>query len=243
MIITSGDWHGEFNTVIREIKRLDLQDCTIFQVGDFGMGFAKLKKDLRQLDRFNLTLRVRNIYLYAIRGNHDNPKYFDGSISTSNIKLLPDYSVVQVDDQNILCIGGAISIDRKPNAKQVGFDGKPWKGRKEGVNYWADEALVFKPELVKDLNNIDIVITHSAPDFCQPRIKNGLSTWATEDLGLIEECAVERNNLSKIYDILKANNCPLKSWFYGHFHFHETERFENTDFTVLDINEFWEVRI
>ena len=242
MIIFSGDWHKDFKKIIKEIKRFDLRDCTIFQVGDFGMGFETMKKDLRTLAYLNRELKTRSIQLYAIRGNHDDPKYFDGSISTSNVKLLPDYSTLKVDGQNILCIGGAISIDRKPNTQQVDKYGKPWKGRKEGINYWTDEGLVYKPELLKDLNDIDIVITHSAPDFCEPRSKGGLSIWAMEDPGLIEECAVERNNLSKIYDYLKANKCPLKHWLYGHFHSSVREQFENTNFILLDINEFYEIR-
>lgn len=244
MLIVSGDWHGDWKSVIQEIKRLDLRDCTIIQVGDFGVGFCSMKKDLRSLDYLNTTLKSRNIKLYAIRGNHDNPIYFDGSISSiGNISLLPDYSVITIDGAKILCVGGAISIDRKPNSSLVGFDGKPWKGRKEGVNYWSDEVFVLKPELLKDLKDIDIVITHSAPDFCEPRIKTGLGKWLETDPSLLEECAKERNDLSKMYDILKANNCPLKEWFYGHFHSYKREQHFDTHFTLLDIEQFYEVRI
>lgn len=244
MIVVSGDWHGDWKAVIKEIKRLDLRDCTIIQVGDFGVGFCSMKKDLRALDYLNATLKPRNIKLYAIRGNHDNPIYFDGSMPfVGNISLLPDYSVITIDGQNILCVGGAISIDRKPNSKIVGFDGKPWKGRKEGVNYWSNEAFVLKPEWYLHLKNIDIVITHSAPDFCEPRIKSGLSKWAVSDPGLIEECAKERNDLSKMFDALKSQGCPMKHWFYGHFHYYKKEEHFDTEFVLLDINQFYEVRI
>jgi DNA repair exonuclease SbcCD nuclease subunit len=211
------------------------------------MGFDTKKKDLRNLDYLNKTLKTRNIKLNVIRGNHDNPDYFDGSINTSNISLLADYSFISVDGQGVLCIGGAISIDRKPNSKKTDEYGNPWKGRKEGVNYWSNEGFDYRPELIEDLKkfgfNIDIVITHSAPDFCEPRTKSELSNWALEDPGLIEECAIERNNLSKLYDQLKEGEHPPKFWCYGHFHFHMKERFEDTDFILLDVNEFHEVRI
>jgi DNA repair exonuclease SbcCD nuclease subunit len=243
MLVVSGDWHGDWKAVIGEIKRLDLRDCTLIQVGDFGMGFDPIKKDLATLKYLNTTLKPRNIQLYAIRGNHDNPTYFDGSIKTSNIKLLPDYSVLTIDGLNVLCVGGAISIDRKPNPAEFDYRGRPWKGRKEGVNYWPNETFVLKPELLKDLKNIDIVVTHSAPDFCEPRTKHGLSTWIKADPGLADECMKERNDHSKMYDILKANDCPLKYWFYGHFHYYKREEFENTECVLIDINQFYEVRI
>jgi DNA repair exonuclease SbcCD nuclease subunit len=243
MLIFSGDWHGDWKNVIREIKRLDLRDCTVFQVGDFGMGFTTMKKDLRALQFLNITLKARNIMLYAIRGNHDNPIYFDGSISKSNIKLLSDYTVIRVDEKNILCVGGAISIDRKANPEQTDLYGKQWPGRKEGTNYWPNEEFVFIPDKIKELNNIDIVITHSSPDFCEPRIKTGLSGWAKYDLGLIEACAKERNDHSKMFDMLKANGCPLEYWLYGHFHYSKREYFDNVQFVLLDIIQFYELRV
>lgn len=243
MIVVSGDWHGDWKNVIKEIKRLDLRNCTLFQVGDFGMGFTTKKKDLKALDYLNTTLKVRSIQLYAIRGNHDNPAYFDGSISTSNIKLLPDYSTIDVNGIKVLLVGGAISVDRKPNPGHTDFRGKPWKGRKEGVNYWSNENFVLKPEILNEIKGIDIVITHSAPDFCEPRTKHGLSGWAKHDPGLIEECAKERNDLSKMYDILKANGCSLKYWLYGHFHYYHKEQFDDTNFILIDINHFYDVRI
>lgn len=243
MLVVSGDWHGDWKTVIAEIKRLDLRDCTIIQAGDFGIGFETKKKDLAALKYLNVTLKSRNIQLYAIRGNHDNPAWFDGSVATSNIKLLADYSVVEVDGAKVLCVGGAISIDRKPNPEQLDYRGKEWKGRKENVNYWTNEPFVFDLEKAKSISDIDIVVTHSAPDFCEPRGKSGLATWIKYDRGLIEECAKERNDHSKLYDILVANGCPLKYWFYGHFHYYHREEFQNTDFILLDINLFYDVRI
>lgn len=243
MLVVSGDWHGDWRSVIKEIKRLDIRNCTLIQAGDFGMGFEPKKKDLAALAYLNKVLKPRNIQLYAIRGNHDNPSFYDGSVSTSNIKLIPDYTILNVDGLNILCVGGAISVDRKPNPNKPDFRGHPWPGRTDGKNYWSDEVFVLKPELCKDLNNIDVVVTHSAPDFAEPRTKSGLSDWAVSDKSLIEDCAKERNDHSKLYDLLIANKCPLKYWFYGHFHWYKREEFENTTFVLLDVNMFYDVRI
>lgn len=241
MLIFSGDWHGDFQKVTKEIKKLDLRDCTIFQVGDFGIGFNRKEKEIRVLEAFNQTLRARNIKIYAIRGNHDDPSYFNNDVY-GNITLLKDYSVITEDSINILCVGGAISCDRKPNPDIRDINGKPHKGRKEGSNYWKDEVFVLDTSKLKDLKNIDIVVTHSAPHFCQPITKGGIEKWIKHDPELDEECTKERNDHTQMYDILKENN-NIKSWFYGHMHFSNTEYFDNTKFVLLDINEFYELRV
>jgi len=132
MIVTTADWHGEWNKVIREIKRLELSDCTIIQVGDFGIGFEKPEKELRTMQYLNATLESNNIKLYAIRGNHDDPAYFDGTYKVGNIELLADYTILNIEGKSILCVGGAISVDRSPNPEVPNMYGKPWKGRKLG---------------------------------------------------------------------------------------------------------------
>lgn len=244
MLVFSGDWHGNFEKVIKKIKRLDLRDCIIIQVGDFGVGFTTLIKESKTLNYFNITLKTRNIMLYVIRGNHDNPIYFNGgiNINKSNITLLPDYSVLNIDGLNILCVGGAISVDRKPNPEVFNEYGKPHKGRKENVNYWIDEKFVLKPELLKDLNNIDVVVTHSCPHFCKPIFKDNIEKWVKYDNELTEDCDKERNDHSKLYNILKENSNPISHWFHGHFHFSNTEYFNDTKFVLLNINEFYELR-
>lgn len=242
MLIFSGDWHRDFKSVVKEIKRLDLRDCTIIQVGDFGIGFELRKKDLALLRNLNQTLKARNIKVYAIRGNHDDKSYFNNDVY-GNITLVKDYTVLELEGLNILCVGGALSLDRKPNPDIIDFNGKPWKGRKEGINYWSDEEFVLDIDKLKDLRNIDIVVTHSCPDFCEPRSKHGMAKWVKYDSSLIEGCAKERNDHSKLYDILKENNNPLFNWFYGHMHYHHMEIIDDVKFVLLDINEFYELRV
>jgi len=238
MILFTGDWHGLYDNAYRKIKALDIRDCTIIQVGDFGIGFERRKKDMRKLDVLNEQLKGRNIFLYAIRGNHDNPIYFDGSVSLSNIKLLPDYTVIEVDDIKILCTGGAISIDRKPNPDVSDYSGRRYKGRNVGVNYWEDEAFVLQDV---DLSGIDIVVTHSAPDFCPPFTKYGMAKWIKHDPSLVEECDKERSEHTQLYEQLKIKN-NISHWFYGHFHNSTTEYLDDTKFILLNELEFYELK-
>lgn len=241
MLIFSGDWHGEYDKAYRKMKELDLRDCTIVQVGDFGVGFERPKKDLRLLQRLNDMLAHRNVLLYAIRGNHDDPKYFDGSINMSNLKLLPDYSVIEAYSKKILCIGGAASVDRKPNPEEKNAYGKPWKGRRVGYNYWENETFVLDQTKL-DVLDIDIVATHSAPNFCFPLLKGNVEKWFRYDVGLKELCQEERDNHTRVYEILKGKGNNLTHWFYGHFHMEKSEMIDDTKFVLLDINQFYEVR-
>ena len=55
----------------------------------------------------------RNVECYMIRGNHDNPAYFEGTtFSYKRFIAVPDYTILQACNHSILCVGGAISIDR-----------------------------------------------------------------------------------------------------------------------------------
>lgn len=61
----------------------------------------------------NKTLKKNNVYYYWIAGNHDDREIFDNQlIDTKYIVAVPDYSIIQFKDKNILCISGGISVDR-----------------------------------------------------------------------------------------------------------------------------------
>ena len=85
-----GDIHGEFDMLRNKIKYYDLDNVILFQVGDFGVGFnynnpVNILKENRQLLNINKFLKKRNIFLYVVRGNHDNPLFFDGMHNYTNI--------------------------------------------------------------------------------------------------------------------------------------------------------------
>ena len=65
------------------------------------------------LDEMPSRMNQANNWIVFVRGNHDNPAYFDGA--TFNYKrfiAVPDYTILQACSHTILCVGGAISIDR-----------------------------------------------------------------------------------------------------------------------------------
>jgi DNA repair exonuclease SbcCD nuclease subunit len=223
----SGDWHGKWSDVARKIKKLDLRDCLIVQVGDFGVGFQNEKKFDGAMRMFNQTLSPRNISVAAIRGNHDDPSYFDGR-SYGMVHLIGDYSVLDSNGTRILCVGGAISTDRMPNPDVRDYRGVHYKGRKLGLNYWEDESFVLLPEKIP--GPVDVVVTHSAPDFCWPLSKSGIESWYKHDPDLESDVGKERSGLASLSKIATG----YKRWYYGHFHKSNIEVIDDVLYRCLD---------
>lgn len=239
MIFFLGDIHGNFNYIAGEIERKKITDCTIIQVGDFGIGFTTPENDRRILEAFNNFLDQKNIVMYAIRGNHDNPKLFNGDHQFDNLKLIPDYTVLELEYHKILCIGGAVSVDRVPRLNEMQKAAR-YGSKKE--QYWFDEGFVFEEDKIKDLTGIDILVTHTAPEWCVPDNRNGFGPFvegfAYYDNKLLEDLKIERDEVTKMFKLLAQNN-NIKHHFYGHFHRHDVTINGYTTHMLLDINEFW----
>jgi UDP-2,3-diacylglucosamine pyrophosphatase LpxH len=222
-ILVVGDIHGEWIALFKKIESLDLRDCTLICVGDLGVGFkVSHAKEIRALQFANDFFVARDIQFLSIRGNHDNPAYFNGEIQTfSNLRLVPDYHVETINDKKFLFVGGAISIDRKL--------------RKLWFSYWSDEA--FKLDHSK-IQRCDVLITHSAPTWSGPIEKNGmLATFCQKDSTLWDECMEER----KQHDIL-VKLTGAKRHYCGHFHQHSVIDFDDCVSTILDILQIAEIR-
>lgn len=144
-----GDVHGEWENLADRLRQRDIRSTTILQVGDFGVGFLKKNDERRRLERLDRALDVRDLTLYAIRGNHHDPAYFapDREHGWERIHLVPDYTLLTIGHQRILCVGGAISVDRRQ--------------RHVGVSYWQDEGFVFDPTALHamDLSAVSAVVT------------------------------------------------------------------------------------
>lgn len=234
MTILLGDLHGNFELINYFIKKVHLSDCNIIQVGDLGV----LNDDFySRLGVLNIVLSENKINFYAIRGNHDNPKYFDGKHGYSNIFLLKDYTVLDIDNKKILFIGGAISVDRVISISQM----KEYEsyGIKKEL-YWKDEGVV--DNYTDDIKDIDIVITHTSPDWCYPDNSNGFGefvlNYAKNDPNLLKDLLEERQKMSLIFNkILKSSS--VKKHFYGHFHKSAKMVRNNIEHILLSVGEFY----
>lgn len=228
-----GDIHGNWRVILSWVEKFDIRDSYLIQVGDFGIGFGGGHEN-GKVEYMNTLLKDHNINLFVVRGNHDNPEYFDGDHDKSNIKFVPDYTVLDLkyaDTGKVLCVGGAISIDRSSRK----LDDPP--------TWFPREIFVFDGKKLSEFRDIKVVITHTAPPFAWPVEWNGLVyDWADRDPGLYHELPAERLEIEKMHDTLKVNNQPVK-WYYGHFHNSQKAKHFNTEFILLAIDEFQEIRI
>ena len=262
-----GDMHNVWQDFRDEVVRLDLRDTAIFHVGDGGFGFHPRGHTIAQLTKQNKFLNERNCIMYNIRGNHDNPvwfttkakmieffraedrkilpgmmedfffmaeyetpiKYAEFITTLSNIKFVPDYTVIHEGGQNILCIGGAITIDRI--------------ARKIGRDYFPTEPLVHKPAVLKKIRNVNIVVTHTIPDFIPPFNQDSelIRNYAEYDKKLVAELVEERQVMTRIYNDIAAHN-TVDRWFYGHFHHWDNTYYMATQFLCVPPNKAFELK-
>jgi|14_taG_2_1085336.scaffolds.fasta_scaffold61413_2 DNA repair exonuclease SbcCD nuclease subunit len=225
-MIIVGDTHGNFGYLEYLFK--NMTGLNLFHVGDFGMGDNIVNGGIT-LKRLDAKLNATNNTMWVIRGNHDNPAFWTGDHMYDNIKLIPDYTVVEAEGKRFLGVGGAISVDRVPRLDGIGF-------------FWPDELFVLDREKLAEMRDIDVVVTHTAPHFTHPVGINGfVRSYAEDDPMLIQELAKERLDLTEMYDILKENN-TITDWLYGHFHTNKLTLHEGVKFRVIGVNDTYDLR-
>lgn len=244
-LVICGDIHGEFVPLAYEIcVRYGMRDTLVIVAGDCGFGFEKTGAYDNVFRRIQRRLTQNNCWIAMVRGNHDDPAYFepqeDGKtlIHHSRWCTIPDYSIIQACGRTILCVGGAISVDRQIRLREMmRHSGKQY--------YWFNEAPLYNQNALDEIKmqglRVDMVVTHTAPSFCELRTKEGLTTWAQSDPQLIEECDAERVTMDAVLAHLRQNGHPLERWYYGHFHNSWHSEIDGVWYKMLDIMEFTEV--
>ena len=209
-----GDIHGEYDRgFVDDFGQV--ADNYVF-LGDIGFGFHKLQTFIKWLNE-DIPEKVE---CYFIRGNHDDPSYWQGNKAKQVTKLCPrfhmvkDYDTMVINDQRYLCIGGGISIDRFY--------------RIEGRSYWSDEAILPCPKK-NTIGKIDGILSHTG--FTPPVLthKHNLQLKFPD---VNKDCEDEQVVLHQILDLYKP-----KVWYCGHYHV--SCRFEVKDCKcqILNIQE------
>lgn len=219
-----GDIHGQFARLKNLVHKNNIKDCTLICVGDFGIGFKhRYGANVDDCVMLNNFFAKRNIVFMTIRGNHDDPIFFNDAekrIDLSHVKLLPDYYSETINGEKFLFVGGAVSVDRRL--------------READVSYWNNEAFVLDTNRAIEC---DVLITHSAPSWVGPYDKSGIACWTQNDASLWEECTQERLHHNTLISLCK----PRKS-YHGHFHCSSWSDELGCLSTILNIEEIKEHR-
>lgn len=221
-----GDIHGDFQKLQQIIK--PFENTVFIVVGDCGFGFPETKEDkiIKMLkSNFNTFLEKRNLYLLFIRGNHDDPSYFNNSKYrfTNRFILIPDYTLVTVNNINILCVGGAVSVDRR--------------FRKVNTGYWYGEEML---ELETVSIKVDILCTHTIN---REYLAYTLTTpdWLKISFDVDKKLRLDCYRENGICQSLQAYYKP-KYWIHGHYHISNRLKIGNTKIISLNCNELYEFR-
>lgn len=258
-LIFTGDLHGNFEAIRFQIKNQKIKNSLMVFCGDIGFGFESPKHYRPILKKIDNLCEKYNNYIVFIRGNHDDPSYFDNKVvNYDRVKAVSDYTILTInkigeDDNeiihNILCIGGGISIDRLNRINRYNslinhlkkFVSEEKAIEKTRKLYWENEKNVYDEDKLNEICNnfnIDIISSHTCPSFCGPKNKNGVSYWMLIDKDLSKDLDEERSTMDKIYDFIKLKGIHLKYWFYGHFHSNQEEEFDNTKFIMIDMERY-----
>lgn len=139
-IVICGDIHGDFEEMVFKLcVQYGMTDTLLIVAGDCGFGFEKPGYYEQIFSKVSRRLTKANNWIVMIRGNHDDPAYFqEQRIQHERFRCIPDYSIVTACGHTILCIGGAISIDR---TYRLAADSRPHCA--QTACYWADEMPRF----------------------------------------------------------------------------------------------------
>ena len=185
-IVVSGDIHGEFNQLVYMCCiQYRMTDTLIIVAGDCGFGFEQPGYYENVYNRNRERLAKSNNWIMFVRGNHDNPAYFnDYPIKHRRWMTIPDYSIVKACGHTILCVGGAISVDRSYRISDPHYYVSKKDEPLARNIYWANEYPVFaveKLDAISESNAIDTIVTHTAPSFCELTSKTGIANMAIRD--------------------------------------------------------------
>ena len=189
----------------------ECKDTLLIVAGDCGFGFEKPGYYEQIYNRNAGRLRKANNYVAFVRGNHDNPAYF---------------------------------AEEKIHYKRWRSVPDYSVGHTQTAIWWEDEAPVFSPEEIDAIPegiNIDTVVTHTAPSFCELLTKEGLRSWARYDSSLISDVTDERKTMDKLLACLKEHGHVINEWIYGHFHQTHVEYIDFIQYCMLDILQFEDV--
>ena len=245
-VVVSGDIHGDFTQLVYKCcVQYEMTDMLIVVAGDCGFGFERPGYYEALYNKCSKRLSKANNWLAFIRGNHDNPAYFNlQPIRHKRWMTLPDYSVVEACGHTILCVGGAISIDRMWRISDKDFHpSNPEEPLAQNI-YWRDESPFFDKEklaMIDEKYAIDTVITHTSPSFCELSSHQGLHDWAMRDENLLDDVKHERKVMDSLYTHLRERKHPLRHWCYGHFHQSWHTKIDGVLFNMLDIMELKEL--
>lgn len=173
---------------------------------------TSLETHKEYFEALNTFMLENDIFLHISRGSNDDPSMFvKGSIPYERIILMEDYSLINIGEEGVLCIGGSVSLNRD------------WKLEKNGSfgaqRYYKNEKTEFKKEELDQItssnNNIYCVISNMPPLMIsrfQTFFKD--SNWIKQNNEVGKDVVKQMLVSDDIYNFLKGKGINLKKWCF-----------------------------
>lgn len=203
-VYVTGDTHGDIHFNKRGYSKLLEKNLTkndyVIVAGDFG-GIWSGAEDIALLKKYE-EFPWTTLF---IDGNHENhhllssypvEEWCKGKVHRINNSIihLMRGQVFEIDGHKFFTMGGAESVD--------------WLLRTEGKSWWANEMPSIEEyeegfiNLDKNNNEVDYILTHTAPDSV---------------LDIIGRGVYSHNKLSNYLEIVRTT-VKFDKWFFGHYH-------------------------
>ena len=217
-VYITGDKHGDYSSVNRFISFAQpTKDDVLIVLGDNGVNYYGEKKDRRLKKR----LSKLPITFFMIRGNHDmrpplrlykrkhiKLNRIEGDFLVEdefpNILFAIDGERYRIDNEDVLVIGGAYSVDKfyRLEMYELGYHQYRWFPDEQLT---ADErSVIYHSVCAKPPN---VILAHTCPLRKQPTEKF---------LSYVDQGSVDRTMeewLDEVYSM-----CPRTDWYCGHWH-------------------------
>ncbi len=207
-----GDIHQESRRMLAALKQRGISHATLIILGDANVGLGEHTLSERYFTRFNEYMSERDIRVCFLRGNHDNPVFWETPIREDIERLWPQLHMLRqgamdINGELYYIYPGAISIDRK--------------GRREGVDWYPAEVMrpLALPNIKRPYRGI---IGHNGP---VPAGARHLGFWqqCEKDDTLAEDVATEETYIADAIARLTEHNARLGyqealRYYHGHYH-------------------------
>lgn len=227
-----GDMHGNLKALMHALsvstsKEYLPDGSDVILLGDCGMVNSGVPNDYRAA---NKKAKKRDIRIFIMRGNHDNPDIYkhtwhDEDPQLSNVYLLEDLDEFRFTNGKLgVVIPGAVSTDRYYR----------W------VNNWCwfENEGIPSIDSLEDPEKYSFIFSHGGPT--PPVIERSdnplFASWCAADENLLPDLEKEQGKWRDILSKVKPDRM-----YYGHYHCSERFEVNNTECKVCDIGEIIEV--
>lgn len=216
-----GDIHTNYKDFHSQLEEINIKDSIFIFIGD--MDFKNVNDSYNQFKTLDAELNNRNIISYVIRGNHDNPIFWDRTSNEfhelwdkfKSFKPIDSKTELSINGNIGAIVPGAISLNRSL--------------LEEGKNYWKagdfPEAPYDMENFGENRNKVDFIIGHSGPIYDKFLREDGNNhdnylRFFIEDKELSDDLKKEQDYFRAILRRYRP-----RRWYCGHYHISKNVKF------------------